>query len=272
MLRTRILTAAVGVPLIFLIFIFGGEIGALCLFFAAVLVSLFEYYSMAFPRDLGARALGVLGGAAVFLAWGLGIIYESNLMVFPGPLVFSIMLIFFYFLFRIGDMQTVASRVGLGVLGILYVDLLAVHMQALCHFERGWRYVILLMAVVWANDTGGYFAGRFLGRHKFYERVSPKKTWEGSIGGALLGFVFVSFFNWILSTGFSLGHLITVSLVVGYVGQLGDLCESLLKRSFGIKDSGFIIPGHGGILDRIDALLFGAPVFYYFAWLVVGVA
>jgi phosphatidate cytidylyltransferase len=125
--------------------------------------------------------------------------------------------------------------------------------------------VVLLLSVTWMNDTGAYFAGRALGRHKMIPRVSPSKTWEGFAGGLLfsLGAAFA-----VRAIGFpalTAPDCLFLGLAAGILGPTGDLAESSLKRGFGVKDSGKILPGHGGLLDRIDALLFTAPLFYFFA-------
>jgi phosphatidate cytidylyltransferase len=125
--------------------------------------------------------------------------------------------------------------------------------------------VVLLVA--WVADTGAYFAGRFLGKAKLYEAVSPKKTWAGAWGGlagSVLGVValklaFAHYLSWL--------DVVLIAVPGGILGQLGDLAESLIKRSVGVKDSGALLPGHGGILDRIDAVLFIAP--YVYAYLTV---
>jgi phosphatidate cytidylyltransferase len=122
----------------------------------------------------------------------------------------------------------------------------------------------MVMAITFGADTGAYFAGRFLGRHKLYEKISPKKTIEGAVGGVATGilaaYIAQSFFP-------GLGNLSTVDVLIlggggAIAGMLGDLFESMVKRAHGGKDSGTLIPGHGGVLDRIDALLFVGP----FAW------
>ncbi len=128
----------------------------------------------------------------------------------------------------------------------------------------GPHYVVMTLTFAWFGDTGGYFAGRFLGKTKLYEAVSPKKTREGffgSLGGSVLGAVVAHF--WYLPS-IPLEHAVPLAIVAGSLGQMGDLVESLLKRSTGIKDSGWIVPGHGGILDRIDALLIVAPLVYLY--------
>jgi phosphatidate cytidylyltransferase len=129
-------------------------------------------------------------------------------------------------------------------------------------FKDGPSFVVLAMMYGWWGDTGGYFAGRFLGKRKLYEAVSPKKTVEGAfggLGGSALGAICAHF--WYLPS-LPLAFGIGLAVVAGALGQAGDLAESLLKRSVGVKDSGAIIPGHGGILDRVDALLVTSVVLY----------
>jgi phosphatidate cytidylyltransferase len=129
-------------------------------------------------------------------------------------------------------------------------------------------YVVVAIMFAWFADTGGYFAGRFLGKRKLYEAVSPKKTVEGAVGGlagSVLGALVAHF--WFLPE-LSLAHGIPLALGASVFGQAGDLGESVLKRSTGVKDSGAIVPGHGGILDRVDALMLTSAVtFFYTLWL-----
>lgn len=125
--------------------------------------------------------------------------------------------------------------------------------------DGGW-WVIASLVITWGNDTAAYFAGRLFGRHKLYPEVSPNKTWEGFAGGFVgaIGFLFIEktfFFN-----ALTVADCITLGALGSIFGPAGDLCESMLKRAYGVKDSGKIIPGHGGMLDRIDALIFNAPM------------
>jgi phosphatidate cytidylyltransferase len=157
--------------------------------------------------------------------------------------------------------QAVKEMPVLG-LGVLYIGLLMACVVLLASGPQGNSGLLLLFAVVWLGDTAAYFGGKFLGRHKLYERVSPKKTLEGSFFG-LLGSVGGAFLiDALFGTPLTPLTLVLVGVGGGVAEQMGDLCESILKRSAGVKDSGKLLPGHGGMLDRIDGLLFAAPVVY----------
>jgi phosphatidate cytidylyltransferase len=170
-------------------------------------------------------------------------------------------------LFRLGQIPTAALRAATYAFGPLYCG---IPLTLLALMVRDFRpgFVILALMLSWFGDTGGYFAGRFLGKHKLYEAVSPKKTIEGAIGGlagSTLGAVWASMQY--LKGSLPLLHAIPLAIVGGALGQAGDLAESLVKRSTGVKDSGAVLPGHGGILDRIDALMFTATAVYlYLIW------
>lgn len=134
--------------------------------------------------------------------------------------------------------------------------------------ENGAWWVVVALVITWGNDTSAYFAGRFLGKRKLYPEVSPNKTWEGFFGGFVgaIGFLFLqrAFFF----PALTVADCLIIGTLGSILGPAGDLCESMLKRAYGVKDSGKIIPGHGGMLDRIDALIFNAPmVFLYVAFL-----
>ncbi|MNY33104.1 Phosphatidate cytidylyltransferase [compost metagenome] len=123
------------------------------------------------------------------------------------------------------------------------------------------------MILLWTSDTGAYLAGRSLGKHKLFERISPKKTWEGFIGGIVLA-VLVSLCLAHYFETIPQWQWIIVAMIIAVFGTLGDLVESMLKRSLNVKDSGHILPGHGGLLDRFDGLLIAGPLVYLFLFLV----
>jgi phosphatidate cytidylyltransferase len=265
-LAIRLATAAVGAPLIIALLYKGPPWGFYLLVLPATLIGAWELFNMTHPGDRLSQVLGVVMSAAASLATyaanGDTRILGTMIVAVPvaGPLLTLV---------RPGDMKTAALRACAMGFGPLYIGvplaLLAILRRDL-HAD-GPPYVILTIMFAWFSDTGGYFAGRFLGKHKLYEAISPKKTVEGSIGG-LVGSVFGSLLAhfWFLPS-LSLPHGIVLALVAGALGQASDLGESLLKRSTGVKDSGAIVPGHGGILDRVDALLLTSAVtFVYSIW------
>jgi phosphatidate cytidylyltransferase len=263
-LAVRIATAAVGAPLIILLLFHGPPWGFYLLALPATLIAAWELFNMTHPHDRVSQVMGVVMTAvasfATYLSSADSRILATMIICVPlaGPLLTLV---------RLGDMKTAALRacaLGFGPLFVgIPITLLAVLRRDLG--AEGPGYVVLTIMFAWFGDTGGYFAGRFLGRHKLYEAVSPKKTVEGAIG-SLLGSVFgaVLAHYWFLPS-LSLVHGIPLAIVAGAFGQAGDLGESVLKRSFGVKDSGAIVPGHGGILDRIDALMLTSAVTYLYS-------
>lgn len=269
-LAVRLATAAVGAPLILALLYKGPPWGFYLLVVPATWIGAWELFNMTHPADRPSQVLGVLMSTMASLAMYLGV---SDARVLVTLLVAIPLLGPSLTLFRLGDMKGAALRAMAMGFGPLYIGvpltLLALMRRDLGSDGPG--YVVLTIMFAWFGDTGGYFAGRFLGRRKLYEAVSPKKTVEGAIGG-LCGSVFGALLAhfWFLPS-LSLSHGLILALVAGALGQIGDLGESLLKRSTGVKDSGAIIPGHGGILDRVDALLMTSTVtFLYSVWFLAG--
>ncbi|WP_019948978.1 phosphatidate cytidylyltransferase [Hymenobacter aerophilus] len=154
------------------------------------------------------------------------------------------------------------SNVGVALLGLLYVSLPMSLLTVVAFSGPGgydYRRVVALLLLVWASDIGAYAAGKTMGKHKLAPKISPGKTWEGAVGGFVFTLLVGAALDWLLPE-LSLAYRLTVAGVVAVFGPLGDLAESMLKRSVGVKDSGRIMPGHGGLLDRFDAFLFILPV------------
>jgi phosphatidate cytidylyltransferase len=162
-------------------------------------------------------------------------------------------------------MQTVIRDLAISLLGLLYIPLLLSHAALLRILPAGRDWIFLVLLVVMASDTLAYFVGRKWGRHRLYEAVSPKKTIEGSLAGLFGAVLGAAVSKLWFFTELSSVDVLLIGIGVGAFSQLGDLFESLLKRSFGVKDSGGLVPGHGGLLDRLDSLLFAFPVTYYYA-------
>jgi phosphatidate cytidylyltransferase len=169
-----------------------------------------------------------------------------------------------------GGALTAWQPAAIGVAGVVYVNWLIGHALSLRHLPAGLDWVLLLVWVTWVGETTAYAVGSTVGRHKLAPTISPGKTVEGAVGQLVISPVAALVVQpWF---GPSLGTLeaIGIGLVLGVVGQVGDLVESALKRSLGTKDTGRVIPGHGGVLDRIDGLLFNTPVLFYYVTCVRG--
>ena len=188
---------------------------------------------------------------------------------FVAVLLVGVLLVHAVELFR--NKANAVLNTSVTVSGTLYIGLGLGSLIVLRGLEDGFVVTIATLAAVWACDSAAYFVGLAIGKHKLFPRVSPKKSWEGAVGGfvASIGAFAAIVVTW--SDRFSLGHALAIGVVIGIVGQIGDLAESLLKRDAAIKDSSTIIPGHGGVLDRMDSLLFVGPavwVYHFLAFVV----
>jgi phosphatidate cytidylyltransferase len=259
----RAISALVLLPLAVWLTVVGGWPFALLVAGAAA-VCAFELLLMSGPpRQV--EWLGVLvAGALPLLA---AVAPEGELL--PGwaglGLAGATIVLLSTVLLRHDALEEVPARAGRVALAWLYCGLLAASVVGL-RLRFGFDWVILAFVITWANDTFAYFAGLLFGKHKLNEKVSPKKTWEGFAGGAvgsLLGALAMQHYR--LEVELKPGAALALGAGAAVVGPLGDLVESMLKRAYGVKDSSRLIPGHGGLLDRIDALLFVAPWVYLFA-------
>ncbi len=263
----RLYAALIFIPLFYVlvryfppIFFFGLVVGA-------ALLAQFEFYRLHF-RDDRVPVLAALG-------LGTGAVLLASLQ-WPGFLservVFLVALIAALTSRLVATSELKRSLVDSSVMvfGVLYVSLTLGHLLLTRTLPGGEYLIFFLVLVTWAGDTGAYYAGVTLGRHKLAPVVSPNKTIEGLLGGLVLAVV-VAFIaqRWFLPT-FTILDCVATGLLLTGVGVLGDLSESAMKRSAGVKDSGAVIPAHGGMLDRLDNLLFTAPTFYYYMTLVKG--
>jgi len=225
-------------------------------------LALHEFYRMALPTQ---RRLEASLSVAVGVLCSVGLVYAATPPFVLLSLVLPCLLLALVYLFRVQNIQTVSRDLAISLLGLLYIPMLLSHAALLRDLPSGRNWIFLVFFVVMASDTMAYFVGMKYGRHRLYEAVSPKKSIEGSLGG-LVGGLLGSMICKLWFFG-ELGavDVLLIGLGVGAFSQLGDLVESLFKRSFGVKDSGALIPGHGGILDRLDSLLFAFPVTYYYA-------
>jgi phosphatidate cytidylyltransferase len=257
----RAVSAILLLPIVLLLLAMGGAWSAGLLGVAAAICAS-EYYLIVGKKLTPAMWVGILAaGVMPFL--------PLRDLARTGELAFWLTVGFMFFAWTYhlirGPLPEAPVRIAHLVNGLLYGAVGLTALSALrLQPEHGMAWVIAALVITWSNDTLAYFAGRFLGRHKLYPEVSPNKTWEGFFGG-MVGSVVGMF---IARAGFYPVFTVTDCLVLGILGgifgPIGDLCESMLKRAYGVKDSGKVIPGHGGILDRIDALLFNAPLVFLY--------
>jgi phosphatidate cytidylyltransferase len=260
-LTVRLVTAAVLVPLLILAINWDKPYAVWALVYAGSLFSLGEFFAMALD-DKTERLFGVVLGGVLSLA----LYWRPDLAVAVYPAAFVLPGLFF--LFRFQDLSTVMVRLGTTTFGIVYAGLFMNYL-ALLKRDAGFGWVYMVLMIGWWGDTGGYFAGRFLGKKKLYPAISPSKTWAGAVGGLAGSCLAAVVANLWFFKDLGWVHGIVLTLLGGMVGQCGDLVESMLKRARGVKDSGKLLPGHGGMLDRIDAVLFVAPftyVYYLLVW------
>jgi phosphatidate cytidylyltransferase len=181
--------------------------------------------------------------------------------------VFVVILALVWHLFQKGDTMPTASW-ALTVIGGLYLGWFLGHFLLLRRRPNdGREWTIVAFLTTWISDTGAYFVGLAIGRHKIWPRISPKKSWEGSIGGLVTGVLGAALVAWL--AGLSPVHGAVIGALIPLITPFGDFAVSMMKRQVGVKDSGSLIPGHGGMLDRLDSLLFSAVVVYYYVTWVV---
>lgn len=228
-------------------------------------VGLQEFFAMALPERRGELLpFALYGGLAVFTP----LLPDGRFVLMTVALFF--LLAAFHFLFRLRDVASAGREVALVCTAFLYVPFLLAHLVMIRLLPQGTSWLFLIMLIVMTNDTAAYYIGSAFGKHRLYPAVSPNKSIEGALGGLLgsLCGTLIAKFTFFPQLG--IADALITALLVGIAGQVGDLFESLLKRSFGVKDSGSIIPGHGGVLDRLDSILFAAPVTYYYACYLFG--
>jgi len=264
MLKKRIITALWGIPLLIVAIWFEQPLPWFTIIVAIWgLLAVLEFYKLVnITKMLPLTYFGLI--------WTLLFIISPHFnydLVIPILLTSAVVLPLFWLL-RHSQKDGAFTGWAWTMAGILYIGWLLSYFIALRGLDSGREWVFLAMFATFGSDTAAFFIGRVLGKHHLAPRISPGKTWEGAVGGVLgsvlVSLVLVYFFR--LPLGY--GWTILLGLLVSILGQLGDLVESLLKRNMGVKDSGRLIPGHGGFLDRIDSVVIAGIVVYYFALIV----
>src|SRR3954464_15200721 len=238
---------------------------------AAMALGLLEFWKLAKRRGMKPdMPAGYLGAAAIFTIFYFNEPSQDSfsLLLVVVTLVVLTMATLAAATFRGAPFDTIISSVGATILGVLYIALLGGHLVALrTSFAQPLSAHLLsfFFLVIMGSDTGAYYVGRTFGKHKLAPKISPGKTWEGVIGGLLAGLLMATIAHFWFFRAFPLKWMLPLAVVMVVLGIVGDLTESALKRSAGAKDAANLLPGHGGVLDRMDSLLFNAPLIYYFA-------
>lgn len=262
-LRKRVLTGAFGAAAVILLIIFGGSIGVALL---AALVSLgmvHEFSEIVLTsEDRAAKRYGLL-----FLTWLVSVANFIAPRAEYELLIGCFLALSCYFLFTARGRPEESflqhfRELKFAVFGIVYLVFLPLFLVRIRESADGVHWTLLFLLIVWAGDTMAYFIGKKYGKRKLYPEISPKKTVEGAYGG-LAGGVLVSLvYKLLFFRQMGWAAVCIAPVLVGAFEQVGDLCESFLKRAYRVKDSGSILPGHGGILDRFDGVVFALPVMY----------
>lgn len=261
--KTRIITALFGGALLLALIVFGGHFGVSIV--AAVLGSAIcwelgqIFYSLSDRKE---KLYALVGTAwlSTFMNMLLPkIMLECLLVSFIG--------IFMYFL-AVADRHAAELRkhfdeLVFTVFVLVYVVTFISFLPLIREGVFGVRWILLFLFIVWAGDTGAYFIGLKYGKKKLYPLISPGKSVEGAVGGLTVSLIVAIVFKLVAFPALSWFGVVFTPLAVGVASQIGDLCESFLKRAYGVKDSGKILPGHGGVLDRFDGVLFSLPVMYF---------
>lgn len=266
MLRTRVISAIIGLPLILAALYFGGK-SLIILIFLLSIVGLYEYFN-AF-KNIGFKLSTWIGYLGTIAYYCLIILNKNSVVSFSLILFIIIILLFFDVIKR----NNAIIDAALTILGIIYIPCMFSNIIFLQNGINGKAVVWLPFLTAWLSDTFAYFTGITFGKNKLCPKISPKKTIEGSLGG-ILGSVISSLIAGIIfnNLGFSISliHYGIIGVLSGAMGQIGDLFASSIKRFCKIKDYGNIIPGHGGILDRFDSILFTAPTVYFYLICIAG--
>ncbi len=262
-LQRRVVTGGVGATLVLTLLIFGNWFVVLFLITGLSLGLVDEFSNMTLAlRDQREKKYCLL--AVTWLAALFDVLVPQSEYVI---VVFCFLAFFAYFLITAkrhqgADLTQHFQELALSQFALIYLILIPFYFRKIYDLQHGVEWILVFLLINWVGDTGAYFSGLRFGKKKLYPEISPKKTQEGAWGGLLSGAVVVLLFKFLFFQSLSVGVALVLSVVVGATAQMGDLCESFLKRSYHLKDSGSLLPGHGGLLDRFDGVVFSLPVMY----------
>jgi phosphatidate cytidylyltransferase len=269
----RWLTALILLPLLLAVLLWGGHVSFVLLLLVVNGLAQWEFLGMFGPdADPFRRLKAIILGSVLLMSFCTA--QRVTTLCNPsGPLLVLVGILFLLFLFYLiaySHIADLSRDLMVNVLAILYIPLLLGHFVWLRYLSDGQWWVLWLLLVIMAGDTGAFYAGRTWGKTKLYPAVSPGKTWAGVVGGTVAAVIVgLALGRWALPA-MSLKGLAGLAFVLAVVGLLGDLFESMLKRQAQVKDASEILPGHGGMLDRLDSLLFAAPLVVYVRLFLLG--
>ena len=258
--RKRVMVAALFLPLLYVLIRYLPPQFFAFLVFVGIWLGQYEFYRLRYPEKMW---------GLILLGWLLSTVIGAHFYLdgaFDARAVITA-LIAAVFLIQLGikkNLESSLTDTAVGLMGVVYLGWFLGYLILLRNFEHGGDVVLFLFLIIWAGDAGAYYTGKAFGRRPLASQISPNKTVEGALGGlatslaaAWLGQV------WFLP-GLSLIDVFVLGIILACLGQLGDLVESMYKRSVGVKDSGVLLSAHGGILDKVDSLIFTAPALYYY--------
>lgn len=253
----RIITALTLAPLVLLGIIYLSDNMFFIVAEVFILIATFEFHKMVSAANNRFLFVPSLAGA-LLIPYSL---YTESFLLFTFAIFLTVCLAFLLQLFSKNPLEDTFHVISVSLLNVLYAPLLFSFIILLK--QMSFHYIFFLLFIIWFSDSGAYLFGMKFGKTKMYEKISPKKSMEGLAAGLLCGIGAAILYN-LFFLDLSLTHVLFSGLLVAVAGVIGDLIESMFKRFSGIKDSGNIFPGHGGMLDRIDSILLGAPVLYYY--------
>lgn len=261
-MKTRVISAVIAVLIIIAVTWFFKADGIYLLGTLVVLGAIYEYSKLTFSLEKSPRRLRFTFMALAIAVYGISLFHMDLAAGVASIAAILFLSLGILTVKKTDDLRLTLKIQSAGLVGFFYCGIFPAMAIGTLGFENGLIWFFGLLAIVFAGDTFAYLFGRSLGKHKLLEPVSPKKTIEGSIGGLIGSATAAGVLAFYFAPEIPLGYMIFVGLVSGAFAQVGDLFESLLKRIADVKDSGAIMPGHGGFLDRIDGVLFAAPIYY----------
>ncbi len=254
-MKLRIVSSIIAILILFFFLFYLPQLYFYIFLFIIVSLSQFELHKLLYQKINMFYLLTILFNAVIFIS-----MYKGNYNIFFELFTIFSLLIFTYLVLTFRNFSNTSENIIKFIFSLIYISMFSIYAVLIYEQPNGQFLLLHLLIICWATDSFAFLCGKNFGIHKLYEAVSPNKTVEGFIGGLAGGAIFGIFGK--IFVDYSIGQLLIISLVISLTCVIGDLFESMLKRHFNVKDSGALFPGHGGILDRIDGVLFAIPVYY----------